>query len=184
MRAIRPTPFTGLFASLVLTAGCAAGSGGQMGTGMAATMGGSEVLVDETLPSVMAYPQANVAAVWKVLPAAFRELGMTAGVLDAGNLVYGNDRVPETTVGGKSTRDLFRCGAGSSLSVGQYRVQFGITAQPRPASAGGTELFVHIEAFGRMVSASRSGTTHCVSEGDIELMLKGQVAIELARIGM
>jgi hypothetical protein len=48
---------------------------------------------------------------------------------------------------------------------------------------GGAELFVQIEAFGRFVSASRSGTTHCVSNGKLELKIEEQMKAELARIG-
>ena len=173
-----------LFPLLVLAASCAPGPSGQMGTGLAPTVSGPEVRVDEPLPSVLAFPQASVEDLWKVLPATFQALGITAGIIDAGGLVFGNGRVPESTVAGRSTVDLFRCAASSSLSVGRYRVQFGISAQPRKMASGGAELFVQTTAFGRMVSGSRSGTTHCVSNGTLEMKIQEQVETELARIGL
>jgi hypothetical protein len=169
---------------LVLASGCAAGSTGQMGPGLPATVSGSEVRVEGTLPSVIAFPQASVDDVWKVLPAAFQALGIPAGIMDAGAMVYGNQNVTETKVAGQSTRDLFRCSASSGLSVGQYRIRFGISAQPRKMATGGTELFLQTTAVGRLVSGSRSGTTQCVSNGTLDLKIREQIEIELARIGM
>lgn len=163
--------------------GCAGGTGGEIGPGPAGSFSGPEVRVDETLPSIMAFPYATVESVWRVLPAAFEALGIPAGVIDPSARIYGNGVVRETSVAGRPTRDLFRCSAGSGLSLGQYRVQFGIAAQPRPMADGGTELFLQIEAFGRRVNASQSGTTHCVSNGILEMRLKEQVEAELARIG-
>jgi hypothetical protein len=164
----------------VLTAGCA---GGQLGTGLQGTTGGPEVRVDETIPSVILFSEASVETLWKVLPAAFQALEIPAGAIDPAALLYGNGRITETRVAGESTRDLFRCGSGSGLVLDQYRVQFGISAQPRRVPGGGAELFVQIEAFGRFVSASRSGTTHCVSNGKLELKIEEQMKAELARIG-
>lgn len=89
----------------------------------------------------------------------------------------------QTTVAGKATRDLFRCGSQSGLAVGAYRVEFGITVQPRKTPAGGTELFVQTLASGRLVSGSRSGVTHYVSDGTLEAKIREQVALELARRG-
>jgi len=165
---------------LVLAAGCAAGPSGRLGTGLPASMEGSEVRVDETAPSVLEFPGATVEAVWKVLPAVFSILEIPASVLDADARLYGNGRVTETRVAGRPTRDLFRCGDDTSLSPSQYRVQFGISAQPRPWPRGGVELYVQTTAFGRFVSASRSGTTHCVSNGTLEKRIKEQVDIALA----
>lgn len=161
--------------------GCASASSAPMGSGLPASAAGPEVRVDEALPSVLSFPGATVQELWRALPAAFRAVGMTAGVVDAEALVYGNGRVTETTVAGRPTRDLFRCSAGSSLSLGQYRIQFGITAQPRPLRTGGAELFIQTVASGRSVSASQSGTVHCVSNGSLESKIKEQVAAELAR---
>lgn len=167
----------------IFAAGCASMTSGDVGGGMPATVGGPETRVEETLPSVLAFPRASVDDLWRVLPAAFQALGIPAGIMDPQARVYGNSSVTETTVAGKATRDLFRCAASSGLSVGQYRVQFGISAQPRKALDRGSELFVQTLAFGRLVSASRSGTTHCVSNGTLELKLKEQMDAELARIG-
>ncbi len=167
----------------ILAAGCASMTSGDVGGGMPATVGGPEARVEETLPSVLSFPEASVDDLWRVLPGAFQALGIPAGIIDARARVYGNGTVTETSVAGKATRDLFRCAAGSGLSLGQYRVQFGISAQPRAAIDGGAELFVQTVAFGRMVSASRSGTTHCVSNGTLELKLKEQMDAELGRIG-
>lgn len=167
---------------LVLTAfvtGCAPTVGGQISTGLQATAAGNEIRVDETLPSVLLFPYATVEDLWKVLPATFQELGIPAGIIDDGALIYGHGRVTETTVAGRPTRDLFRCGAQSGLSLEQYRVQFGISAQPRKVEGGGAELHVQTEAYGRLVSASRSGTTHCVSNGELEMAIKEQVEILL-----
>jgi hypothetical protein len=172
-----------LASPLVLALACAPGPAGQMGTGMSATMSGPEVRVEETLPSVLAFPYSSVNDLWRVLPATFEALGIPGGVIDGANLVYGNEKVTETTVAGQSTRDMFRCAASSSLSGGQYRIQFGITAQPRPVPGGGAELFLQTAAFGRMVSGSRSGTTQCVSNGAIDVKIKEQMDIELARKG-
>jgi len=182
MPALQPSPRF-LITLVVLAAGCASGSGGQLGTGLAASVGGSEVRVEETAPAVLAFPGATVDDVWKALPATFRALGIPASVMDAAARIYGNGRVTETTVAGRSTRDLFRCGDDSSISPSQYRVQFGISAQPRAVASGGTELYVQTTAFGRFVSASRSGSTHCVSNGGIEKKLKEQIDIQLALAG-
>jgi len=183
-----PTPhaarFLGLLSLLAVSAACAPVSSGELSPGLQGTVSGSEVRVDETLPSVLAFPQATVDDLWKALPAAFQALEIPAGIVDASARVYGNGRVTETTAAGESTRDLFRCGAGSGLGVSQYRVQFGITAQPRPVLNGGAELFVQIEAFGRLVSGSRTGTTHCVSNGSLELKIKEQMDIQLGRFAM
>jgi len=146
-------------------------------------MAGPEVRVDEALPSVLDFPRTTVEDLWRVLPATFQALGIPAGILDAGSMVYGNDRVTQTTVAGKATRDLFRCGSQSGLAVGSYRVEFGITAQPRKTPDGGAELFVQTLAAGRLVSGSRAGVTHCVSDGTLEAKIKEQVAVELARRG-
>ena len=146
-------------------------------------MGGSEVRVDETAPAVLEFPGATVDGVWKVLPAAFSALEIPASILDARAKTYGNARVTETEVAGRSTRNLFRCGDDASLSPSQYRIEFGISAQPRPAPTGGVQLFVQTTAFGRFVSASRTGTTHCVSNGSIEKRLQEQIEIELSRGG-
>lgn len=167
----------------VFAAGCAPIPGGQLGTGLQGTMGGSEVRVDETPPSVILFSEASVEDLWRALPATFQALEIPAGIIDPGALIYGNGRITETRVAGKATRDLFRCGANSGLMMDQYRVQFGISAQPRRVPAGGAEIFVQIQAFGRLVSASRSGETHCVSNGTLELKLDEQMKIELARIG-
>jgi hypothetical protein len=164
-----------------MATGCA--GSGQLGTGLAPSISGPEVRVDETLPSVLAFSDASVADLWRVLPATFEALGIPGGILDANALIYGNERVRETRVAGEATRDLFRCSAGSGLSLGQYRVEFAITAQPRRVPSGGAELFVQTEAFGRLVTASRSGTTHCVSNGKLEMKIRDQVEIELRRNG-
>jgi hypothetical protein len=155
---------------------------GQLGTGSPTTFAGPEVRVDETLPSVLAFRGATVQEVWRVLPAVFAELGIPAGVIDADDLIFGQGKVTETRVAGTSTRNLFRCSASSGLSLGQYRIEFSISAQPRPGE-GGAELFVQTEAFGRMVSASRSGTTHCVSNGKLEMKIDEMVRIQLRRGG-
>ncbi len=168
---------------LVLAVGCASGSGGQLATGMPGSIGGAEIRVDETAPAVLAFPGATVDDVWKALPATFRALGIPASVMDATAHIYGNARVTETTVAGRSTRDLFRCGDDASISPSQYRVQFGISGQPRKAGTSGVELYVQTTAFGRFVSASRTGTTHCVSNGEIEKKMKEQIDIQLALTG-
>ncbi|MGD8276402.1 MAG: hypothetical protein PVH00_00185 [Gemmatimonadota bacterium] len=169
-----------LLSLLVLAAGCAAGPSGRLVTGQPASMEGAEVRVTDTEPSVLEFPGATVEAVWKILPAVFSILEIPASVIDADARLYGNGRVTETRVAGRATRDLFRCGDDASLSPSQYRVQFGISAQPRPGPRGGVELFVQTTAFGRFVSASRSGTTHCVSNGTLETSIKEQVDIALA----
>ena len=174
-----PVPLlTGWILLSVFAAGCA---GGQLGSGLQGTAPGPEVRVDETLPSVLAFPRASVEDLWRVLPAAFRALEIPAGIIDPGALIYGNGRVTETSVAGRSTRDLFRCGATSGLSRGQYRIQFGISVQPRKVEGGGAELFLQTQASGSLVSGSRSGTTNCVSNGTLELRLKEQMDIELGR---
>ena len=166
-----------------LAAGCAPTSGTQMGTGLQGSMAGPEVRVDETLPSVLAFPGATVEDLWRVLPATFQALDIPAGVIDPEALIYGNGRVTETTVAGESTRDLFRCGSSSGLSVAQYRVQFGISVQPRNVEGRGAELFLQTQAFGRLVSGSRSGTTNCVSNGTLEKKIQEQLEVELGRGG-
>ena len=173
----------GMLFLLVFAAGCAPMSGGQLGTGLQGTTGGSEVRVDETPPSVILFPEASVEDLWRVLPATFRALEIPAGIIDPDALLFGNGRITETRVAGKSTRNLFRCGASSGLLMDQYRIQFGISVQPRRVPGGGAELFVLIEAFGRIVSASRSGETHCVSNGTLELKINEQMKIESARTG-
>jgi len=77
---------------------------------------GAGWLADEYAAAGIPFERASVDAVWKVLPAAFQALGIPGRVMDAGALVYGNDKVTETTVAGRATRDLFRCGATSGLS--------------------------------------------------------------------
>ncbi len=183
MSAMPSAHFTKLLPLLVFVAGCAPGPGGQMGSGLPTSVGGPEVRVEGTLPSVLAFPQSSVDDLWRVLPATFLALDIPAGIIDARNLVYGNEKVTETTVAGRSTRDLFRCSAGAGLALGQYRIQFGITAQPRKIPSGGAELFLQTAAFGRIMSGSQSGTTQCVSNGVLDLKIREQMDIELARIG-
>jgi hypothetical protein len=169
---------------VVIASGCAAGPAGQLGTGLPGSVSGPEVRIEDAPPSVLAFPGASADDLWKVLPVTFQALDIPAGIMDPGARVYGSEKVTEATVAARSTRDLFRCGADAGLSPSQYRVQFGITAQPRRTPSGGAELIVQTAAFGRLVSASRSGTTHCVSNGSLELKIKEQVDIELARIRM
>jgi len=141
------------------------------------------VVHSQHFSNIIKRPGGLFPDLWKVLPATFEALDIPAGILDARNLVFGNDRITKTRVAGESTRGLFRCGASSGLAVSQYRVEFGITVQPRAVPDGGVELFMQTAAFGRLVSASRSGTTHCVSNGTLEQKIREQVAVELGRIG-
>ena len=172
-----------LILPLLVTIACAPVSSGQMGTGLPAGATGADVRVDEARPSVLTVPGASVEEVWHVLPAVFRALEIPGAVIDADALSYGNGRVTTPTVSGRSTRDLFRCGAGAGLTRGQYRIQFSITAQPRSTPSGDTELFIQTLAYGRLVDASRTGTTHCVSNGVLEEKLLEQVMTELGRGG-
>lgn len=163
-------------------AGCAAGSGEHVGSQLPASASERDVRVDAALPGVLAFPDAGVDEVWRVLPATFQALGIPAGVLDLQNRVYGNERVTESRVADKPLRDLFRCGSESSLARTQYRIQFGITAQPFPTRGGGAELRLQTAAMGRAVSASATGTTQCVSNGTLEMRIQEQIEAELQRI--
>jgi hypothetical protein len=164
---------------------------GQVGESLEfpVSLGSAKGVMFQRFPSLLqvsgdtvmsAMPSAHLR---KLLPATFRALDIPAGIIDARNLVYGNEKVTETTVAARSTRDLFRCSAGAGLSLGQYRIQFGITAQPRRLPSGGAELFLQTAAFGRLVSGNQSGTTQCVSNGVLDLKIREQMDIELARIG-
>jgi hypothetical protein len=167
---------------IALVAGCAAGSGEHVGSQLPASMSDRDVRVEAALPGMLAFPDATVEELWRVLPATFQALGIPAGILDAPNKVYGNQRVTESRVADESLRDLFRCGADAGLTRTQYRIQFAITAQPIPVRGGGAELRLQTAATGRAVSASRSGTTQCVSNGTLEMKFQEQIEIELRRI--
>jgi hypothetical protein len=147
-----------------------------------ATSGGSTVRVDQADPSAMTFREATVDDVWKVLPAAFAALRIEGAVMDPAAKVYGNPKVIMSTIARQNVRDMFRCGA-EGLSMADYRLEFGIAAQPRKIVSGGTELSVQTTALGRSTSASRSGNTHCVSNGRLELALEKQIRVELDRIG-
>lgn len=186
MRMRIPRCVSGVELLLVLiagcAAGCAAGSGEHVGSQLSASTSDRDVRVDAALPGVLAFPDASVDDLWRVLPASFQALGIPAGILDARNRVYGNERVTESRVADKPLRDLFRCGSESSLARTQYRIQFGITAQPFPSGSGGAELRLQTAAMGRAVSASASGTTQCVSNGTLEMRFQEQIEVELRRI--
>jgi hypothetical protein len=145
-------------------------------------MSGSVARLDDAAPSSLVFKNATAAEVWKVLPAAFNALKLEAGILDAANRIYGNQKVVESTIARQPVYDLFRCAAGSGLSANDYRVEFGIAAQPRKLVDGGTELLVQISAFGRITSPSRTGNTHCVSNGSLERALDYQIQAELQRL--
>lgn len=144
---------------------------------------GDRVRVDEATPSILSFPSATADDVWRTLPAAFRHLGIEAGVMDRDAPSYGSVGVRLTTIAGKPARTLFRCtneGTGMS-SMTQYRIEFAIAAQPRTVAGAGAELIVRTQALGRFVDA-RSGTVHCVSNGSIENALKEHIDAELERM--
>lgn len=183
MRYVTSISLAGLMPLLVLAAGCASGSGEYVGSQLAASGSETHNRVDAALPSNLAFPDATVDDLWRVLPAAFVALEIPAGVVDARNLVYGNQRVTEQKVADEYLRNLFRCASGSSLSGTRYRFEFGITAQPITSPGGGTELRIQTAALGRAIRGSSSGTTQCVSNGKLEEKIRGQVLLELAKIG-
>jgi hypothetical protein len=182
MRTKLPSRFAGVGLLLLLASGCASGSPEYVGTPLQGSVSERDVRVDAALPGVLVFPDASVDDLWRVLPATFQALGIPAGILDAQNRVYGNERVTESRVADKPLRDLFRCGSGSGLTRTQYRIQFAITAQPHPSGGGGAELRLQTAATGRAVTASASGTTQCVSNGTLEMRFQEQVEAELRRI--
>lgn len=149
-----------------------------------AGVSGNEVRVGAPPPSIIEFPYHTTEAIWKALPAAFAGLKIPAQVMDARGLVYGNARVTVSSVDGSPLSALFRCAnAGSGPSgATALRIQFGITAAPRPAGPEKSELVVHTTAFARNVDSSRSGNVNCVSNGQIETRLKQQLLAELAGI--
>jgi hypothetical protein len=171
--------------ALAVAAGCAAPQTVE-GDNTVATPGsvtGETVRVDAADPTALEFEDASPEDVWKVLPTAFGVLRIPSGILDERSRVYGNQKVIISTVQRTPIRDLFRCGADSGLSLSDYRIEFGITAQPRGLVKGGTELHIQTTALGRLTSPSRTGSTNCVSNGKLEQMLHRQIEIELEKIG-
>jgi len=157
---------------LPLGTGCSTGMSPSTLSGVPAGVSGSEVRVDPASAGILEFPSASSDDLWRVLPGAFQTLGIPADILDAANRVYGNQRVTAQRVADKPLRDLFRCGSGGGLASVQYRIQFGIMAQPFPRRSGGSELRLETAATGRAVSASASGTTQCVSTGLLEMRFR------------
>lgn len=168
---------------LMLATACAGTPAGVGVTTPPAGISGNVVRVEEARPSILEFRYIQAEDIWAVLPNAFRALGITGGVMDPTDRVFGNPQIRATTLAGQQTRNMFRCtneGSGPG-SVTQYRVEFGIAAQPRAVEEGGSELIVRIQAVGRLTDSSRSGVIHCVSNGTIERRLKQQVELEVAR---
>ncbi|HEX6135539.1 MAG TPA: hypothetical protein VFZ24_16325 [Longimicrobiales bacterium] len=172
-------------AMLVLSISCAPTSPpGLSGTVPPRGVAGDVVRVDEAAPSILAFPSARADELWLALPVAFERLGIPANVMDRGARIYGNPKVTSSTIAGRPARSLFRCSEGGAgvASMAQYRIEFGIAVQPRPVADRGAELIVQTQALGRIVEASRSGTIHCVSNGELESRMKEEIEAELERI--
>ncbi|HSK20233.1 MAG TPA: hypothetical protein VK912_13855 [Longimicrobiales bacterium] len=157
---------------VVLLAACGPVAPG-MASGTPSGVTGSEVHLDRAEPSTLTFRTATANELWRVMPSVFQGLGISAGVIDARSRIYGSPDVRLSSIGGQRVLSMFRCtneGTGMA-STTQYRVEFGIAVQPRPAGSG-AELIVDVQAMGRLTDPSRSGTIHCVSNGVLEGMLK------------
>ena len=170
---------------LLLAAGCAAPQtvDGDDSVAPPGAVSGETVRVDVAEPTLLEFRNASAEDVWKVLPTAFAVLRIPSGILDERSRVYGNQKVIVSTVLRTPIRELFRCGAESGLGLSDYRIEFGITAQPRALVKGGTELHIQTTALGRLTSPSRTGSTNCVSNGKLEQLLHRQIEVELEKIG-
>jgi hypothetical protein len=117
-------------------------------------------------------------AAWRVLPQAYDSLGLGGGVLDAGELSYGNNRVTARNVAGNRTDRLFRCaneGAGPS-AVNRFRIRFSISTTVTEGPEGHAVLFHEIVATGTPIEGTSSGRVICVSRGQLESAIQQQVA--------
>lgn len=178
-------PLTAAAAALVaFSAACAPAGPRLSDTVPPPGVAGSTYRLEEARPSILEFPDATPEELWRVLPAAFDAAGIPANVMDRTARIYGNPQIRASSIGERPTRNLFRCtneGVGVA-SFTQFRIEFGIAAQPRAVRDGGAELIVRTQAQGRFVDASRSGTVHCVSNGMMERTLRGHIIVELARI--
>ena len=157
---------------LMALAGCGAVAPG-MSPGAPSGVTGSEVHLDRAEPSTLTFRSATANDLWRVMPTVFQDLGIPAAVIDARSRIFGNPNVRLSSIGGQRVLSMFRCtneGTGMA-STTQYRVEFGIAVQPRPAASGAV-LIVDVQAMGRLTDPARSGTVHCVSNGVLEKMLR------------
>lgn len=171
-------------AAAAVLAACAPGTALDTTQTTPSGISGNEVRVETPPPAIVEFPYHSSDLVWGVLPGVFAELKIPAQVMDAQGRVYGNARVVQTTVGGEPLRSYFRCSTDGSAASGAtaMRMQFGITASPRPAGPTRTELIIHTMAHGTSMEASRGGTIACMSNGRLETKIKHLVEEALRKI--
>jgi len=167
----------GCVAILAIAAGCASpgARSPEIVSGITTSRTDVEVRVQAAPPSRLEYRRVSPDSMWKLLPKAFSDLGIKAGVMQP--RVYGNNAIVMSNINGEAVRGMFRCGnegTGPSSTV-QYRIEFDIAASPVARTGGGSELIIQTRALGTSVDATRSGKIDCVSNGALEKKLKAQI---------
>ena len=131
-------------------------------------------VVSETL-------DAPVDRVWAVLPAVYRELGLTTGADAARRTVTGGANFTRRFLGENATR-FFDCGMGQfgSRIAASYTIRMAVSTTVNPGTGGGSRLDSMIEAFARSTDGANAVAAQCRTQGRLEQLIAQRVREKLA----
>jgi len=113
--------------------------------------------------------EASAERVWQLVPDVYRELQLSARIMNADAMEYGNERISGTRVHGQPLERYFRCGASAGpASAGGLRVQFRIVTKVAAAGAASSELITRINASATPLEGTSTARFLCASTGALE----------------
>lgn len=119
---------------------------------------------------------------WAALPQVYAALGLRPDHVDPATRTYGVQRVTQTRIGERRTRDYVRCGndgAGPSAATG-YRIQLSIVTRLAPSAGGKTDVTTAVGGWATSVEGGSTGAIRCASNGDLEQQIATLLAARLA----
>lgn len=147
-------------------------------TSIVSTSTGVQVRLADESGGVAGLIDAAAPAVWRALPQVYEALGIRAGLLDDGAMVFGTNRYTGQRIGDRPTSSFVRCaGTGSGrTSPGGYRVRLAIRSEVRDQADGRALLVTSVAGSGTTVEGTSTAPIRCVSNGELEELIASLAA--------
>lgn len=126
----------------------------------------------------------SVDKAWAALPAAFGELGIEPGIMDAKQHVFGNAGANfRREMGRQRLSKYFDCGATAGMSNSDtYDLNIRVISQIVPADQGLSKLRTQAEATAH-ANALSGQSVRCASTGELERRIANMVSAQAQRAG-